>query len=445
MRPLTAYPAPHVNRGFPSDRLGNRWEFLIVVGWLGVITLQFPGDELLLYPLMLAIMGISWLARQEIIEMLKRAPLVMAMPLFYFLSSQIWAIDSAFAFKASWQLGLTMLTCVYMATRFSRRQIILALMLGMVVFGVLSFLVILTQGGDKGLFVTKQQLGKRMGLLLFASLAIFLDVAWPRWLRWAAGGVALMAAFLVKASASATSIMLSGAGAAALIGVALMWRPATRLPGGRALMILGGIILASLGFAALTMVISQEQLVDSVLELFGKDRTLTLRTELWLYARELSENNYWLGTGPGGFWRWGNADAYAILDSHGRDRGGNYNFHSAWWEMAIHVGRVGAVLGGLILLWAASSVILGWIRRQDVAATFFLAAGAVMVMRTFTESDLFQFFELQHMVLWMGAMFAVRDINPLPPPSQLLKPKPERPELGKIRRPASSTAPPPAS
>ena len=75
-----------------------------------------------------------------------------------------------------------------------------------------------------------------------------------------------------------------------------------------------------------------------MLELVGKDSTLTGRTDLWAAVIDAVEQHPWLGYGMGAFWRGPLSEAIRAIPWHPRSA------HSGYLELALDLGLCGAVL-----------------------------------------------------------------------------------------------------
>ena len=80
--------------------------------------------------------------------------------------------------------------------------------------------------------------------------------------------------------------------------------------------------------------------VQGALDLFGKDTTLTGRTELWEYAAATIGDNVWYGYGYGAFWQV-SARAQGIYAAIGWEA---WHAHNGLLELGLNLGVIGIVL-----------------------------------------------------------------------------------------------------
>jgi exopolysaccharide production protein ExoQ len=86
---------------------------------------------------------------------------------------------------------------------------------------------------------------------------------------------------------------------------------------------------------------------DTLLELIGKDPTLTGRTELWAYVIPDIWMKPWLGWGYFGFWSSSNPAAVEISDAMGQVMP---QAHNGLLEFLLNVGVLGTALFAFILI-----------------------------------------------------------------------------------------------
>ena len=99
-------------------------------------------------------------------------------------------------------------------------------------------------GAWTGIFGQKNFLAINMFILYISALAIALDKGCWRWFRLVALGAAVVGlSLVVLAKSGTTTIMVIGA-TGALLGHALLWRPASRIRHMRTLLALVGAVLA---------------------------------------------------------------------------------------------------------------------------------------------------------------------------------------------------------
>lgn len=198
-----------------------------------------------------------------------------------------------------------------------------------------------------GAFSSKNQLGNFSSIGLFFCIAILLA---PR-VSPIAGGVAvftaLLCAYALWASRSATSMLTFGA----LLAVFLALRVAIRFrPGARITLV---ILAIPLGFIVM-LVALQSNLADQILGVFGKDSTLTGRTYLWSEGLLAFHQKPLLGVGYQAYWVQGFSEAERLWEEFYIGARNGFHFHNTYIEMMVELGVVGLAL----LVWMILSAIL---------------------------------------------------------------------------------------
>ena len=105
--------------------------------------------------------------------------------------------------------------------------------------------------------------------------------------------------------------------------------------------------------------ISVGYLFDYILQLLGRDQTLTNRTIIWEMMDIYVENEPLFGYGFGAFW---SSDAVTnFVDKWGYIA----NAHSGYYEVLLNGGKVGLLLLCLLVISTLRSLILNYISHQD--------------------------------------------------------------------------------
>jgi exopolysaccharide production protein ExoQ len=158
---------------------------------------------------------------------------------------------------------------------------------------------------------------------------------------------------------------------------------------------------------ALPVVVFAAAFPDSVLEMIGKDPTLTGRTDLWAYVIADIYQRPWLGWGFLAFW--------SPLNPAAAEIGDTFHWfapqaHNGLLEMLLNVGVIGTVL--LICFWIRSvRLALRCLRTSEKASAIsglMLCAGLVLV--GITETVLLVPFEASTCVFYVTGFFCERAI-----------------------------------
>ncbi|WP_176473792.1 O-antigen ligase family protein [Actibacterium ureilyticum] len=381
-------------------------EFILFAMWVGVTFVQFPGDQLILYPLALYFAVAIFRDRVKLAPLFLRGWPLFLFPLWCF-TSMLWAVDPAAVLKHAIYLTLTMMICFLVATRLTPRQIILAVLVATGFVGLINLYYLLaTENTRIGLFPQKNPMGISMAILWTVSTAVLLDRRCLLRVRSAALFLAICAFFMVLRSQSATAMLLCLAtGSLNFFGALLLrghFLEPQRLAAAFAL--LGMVTMAG----AMILPTYQENPVEQVLRAFNKDTTLTGRTVLWDYARQEIEDRPLLGVGAHGFWRYSESPLVRrIYEEYHKSPGNTFNFHNSYFEIAVHQGLVGLSLAVFSMLWAMGWILRGVFVLGGLPHVFFFTQSLAVMVRTFTESDFYRPFVLFHMLFWIGALCAI--------------------------------------
>ena len=396
-------------------------DFWLFTLWVLVTFVQFPGDELILYPLALYFCFAIWRDQRLVVPLLARGwiPMLFAA---WCLISPIWAVEPATAFKFALYLILTLMICFHAAAVLSARQVMYAVVIATGFIGLLSLVVGLAGINDisRGVFPQKNAMGKSMIILWTAAFAVTLDPGSARRVRLMAFIVAMVAFALGVLSESATAVLLMLATGALIFFASIVLMGGINRPSRLGLLFFFFAIVFFMG--ALILPTFQANPVDLVLEQFGKDSTLTGRTGLWAYAQDQIEQAPILGVGSGGFWRYQASPlVQMIYDEYHKGAWDMFNFHNSYYEIWVHQGIIGLGLALLAIFWAMGVIVRGAFRFATMPFIFFMAQATAVLARTMTESDFLRHFVLFHMLFWIGALIVLKQEARLKGPTQQMR------------------------
>ena len=321
--------------------------------------------------------------RQQALLYLRSTKIIWAMLVLAFLSV-LWSDQSAFAFRRCLNMTATSGLGLYLAFRYSLRELLRLLGWALVVAIVASILVVLLRPdlgidsalvdyGWKGVFVQKNTLGRLMSLGVLVFLFLAIDSKSHR----RAYSVALMTcAFMIFATRSATSAM------AVPVVIALIWLFAlSRCRSAVQVFIIATV--ATVGIACATMLFIDPA---DLFGYFGRDATMSGRIEIWGVVLPKIMAHPWLGYGYSSFWLGmggqASADVWSIMGwpvPHS---------HNGFLDLLEELGAVGlgVFLAGLIV---SSRRSLLWIRtREGMVALWPLAYLCFMIFFNLTESSI---------------------------------------------------------
>jgi exopolysaccharide production protein ExoQ len=148
-------------------------------------------------------------------------------------------------------------------------------------------------------------------------------------------------------------------------------------------MVVLGVLIAT------PLVALAPEITDAVnhflVDVLGKDPTLTGRTYLWARADEFIALHPVLGHGYQVLWLSDSADTTGLLRWAHVSDGRAFNFHHTYRQVAVDIGLVG--LGVFIATLAASGIALArkYVVTPSVASTFFLTMFILLLATGFTE------------------------------------------------------------
>lgn len=161
--------------------------------------------------------------------------------------------------------------------------------------------------------------------------------------------------------------------------------------------------------------------IESVLQMMGKDPTLTDRTLIWDLLLDLVSNP-WLGMGFENFWLGPRLDRIWAAYSWAPNQA-----HNGYLEIYLNLGWIGIALVVAILLVGYRTVLVG-LRRSPSTGSLMLAFFVVGIVYNFTEAALFRMMA----PAWFALLLAITKMPDIQRPTTL---PPTR------RRPAGRMAP----
>jgi O-antigen ligase len=255
--------------------------------------------------------------------------------------STLWSDDPGFTARRS--LVLIASTCfgVYLATRFTMREILRLVCVVGVIAALASLMIVwrkpefgissgATDGAWQGIFGQKNTLGRFMALELLAlGIGAIAEKKW-RWLYIAGGILCLPLAILAR---DATALLA--------LPVLAVLCPLFHLARKRSLVrmvaIISAVSAAAAGFLLVAIIEPSKLLL-----LIGKDSTLSGRTDIWTMVWQKFLQQPWLGYGYSAFW----------MGKDGKESAAIWqalkwsvpHSHNGYLDVLVEVGIVGLVL-----------------------------------------------------------------------------------------------------
>jgi len=318
--------------------------------------------------------------------------------------SVLWSAEPLTSLHLSLELVLTVVIALVIAIENGPDECLLATLIAATAACALSAVIrhpyvdhMTNTVSNAGIFHQKNILGGTAVLCMLAGLPIATHVSARRGLRifgWF-GFLLGMATVL-----NARDVSAIAAGAVALSYFGLTWI-STRLPRHQRVAYLQVSSLVFVAAAAVAGVVIWN-FGPELLRMVGKNPTLTGRTVLWAYARELSRAHPVLGSGYQAFWVQGHPMAEFLWKKFQQPNRDHFNFHSTLYFILTELGEAGVALLCLYMfqiVFAAGR----WLRASAGEAPLFHAAFIIYIfIYSQTELGMFIYFSANYAVLTMG-------------------------------------------
>lgn len=328
--------------------------------------------------------------RQMLVAVLRNIPfaLLVALPFI----SVLWSIAPSASLRRAIGLGLSMLLAYALAVRFTPRQLMLLVAF---VLGASLFFSLLVAGAKpslgfmpgestmRGIYIHKNVLGWMSCLAVLAACALHADGT--RRVRFIARVLAVLGVMCLLGSQSSTSLLATFGGISVMIFLRLL---AHTRGLGRTLLVLLFIQLAA------AFVLFLGLALQPLLDVLGKDATLTGRVPLWhLVDAEIAARPI-LGYGYQAFWTEGNSKAWQIWE---KIRWAAPHAHSGYRDMLLALGFAGfAVFAAVIVRGLRQGARLHCRRPGEGWIWFSMILGAGLILNM-AESD----FLAQNDLIWI--------------------------------------------
>lgn len=252
-------------------------------------------------------------------------------------------------------------------------------------------------------FSEKNWLANQMFVAIASSLYVLFADRSRVWERGLALFCIPLAFIIVVKAESATALVLSILSILFMTVMGLFWRLVARVKMLPALLIVTVVAFALFGIIMM-LALMQDSPLDVFLNAVGKDSSLTGRTELWDHAKKLIAEKPIFGIGAEGFWLPYRGDAQFLLEAFYKDIGVRFSFHNSYLEILVQLGGVGLFFMLIAEVYMLTRIVLNWWKHQNVTASFFLLFGLLVLLRSFTESELYDPLGVNKMLMFMGGM-----------------------------------------
>jgi exopolysaccharide production protein ExoQ len=398
-------PVASASVGLP--RAGLTWG-VFVVGVTAILLGSFVGSAGAYLFLALWILLALPYGRNCLGLLLETPRVIWALPLLA-LASTVWSQSRPDTLKFGLEFVATAGCAVLAASLLKPRALISALTCCLVITALLSVVFgkesvdpLTGSSAFVGVFESKNQLGFFTSLMLLAAVALLIDGRQPLTAR-LMGMVALVLALpLLVLTRSGTAVVSAVLASIVLVANLVISRLSrferARILGAGAIILLPIVIL---------LLVAGDEVAAMLLDLMGKDATLTGRTLLWAHALQLIPQHPF-GYGYQAFWQQDTVEAESLwFEFHVLSRQG-FHFHSTYLETTIELGYAGgAVLVATLLSVFGGLIRWSW-RTRSVAASFFTALMFCLLTRSFVEVDVLMQFQIGSFTLFVAAAYAAR-------------------------------------
>lgn len=336
----------------------------------------------------LVAIGCLWKVR-EMVSLALRMPFLIAL-LIVTAASFLWSLDPSLTERRSIAVVATSLAGLYLAARYDWRTLLRlmgAVWLFMAIVSIGAVIVApgfaimneIHPGAWKGLWWEKNTLGGHMARAAFLCAFLYiLDRPWrPVW-----GVAVFLCTALVIASTSKTALL------GLMLGFGILFAGwISRKGAGITITCLWSGIVLSSAFAAI-MIIEP----GIILNLLGRDATLTGRTDIWAVLADAIADRPLLGYGYGAFWQLDSMPAYRVRSA---TEWLVPTAHNGWLETALSVGLIG--LGLLVANFVLFVLRAAWLSIDNWLGIFALGVAGQFLLFSISESNALQ----QNSIIWV--------------------------------------------
>jgi exopolysaccharide production protein ExoQ len=359
----------------------------------------------LLYVIALVGIALHWKAATRLV----RASLPVVLVVAIAVCSSLWSEAPLLTAKESLGLAGTGLLALYLACRLSLREFIETLAFALTIIAVMSALLIAffpdlgrmadMNGLWQGATVHKNILGIAMVLGL-ATMSCAMDESHGR-LRTLQIAAMLLFFVLLVGSGSTTSMVV-----AAVLALARLILLRSRALASAKPALVAAAVLSAATVAAMTFGIG----ADQAFGVFGKDATLTGRTELWEVALEAIGERPALGYGYDIFFNPATATGQNAIRALSWDVN-IYYAHNGFLEAALGLGLVGLLSVLTALLVGIRRAWVHFRRGRDLFSVWPLLVMIYTLLTNITEAGIARVNDL-NWIVFLAAFFFVTNARP---------------------------------
>lgn len=324
----------------------------------------------------------------------------------YCLASTLWSEFPSVTLRHGLQFTITCVIAIVIANR------VPPIVLHRFLYAIYGFGVLLSFafgrvrddiGAWIGIFGSKNAFAGVVSVFMLASLALLIDKR-AHWLARVLAAVSVLVAapaMVLAQSAGAIIVLIPAIGILALIHISRFTNIAQRL--------FFGVMLALVAAAgAIVFVAYGDAILAQVLDLSGKNPTLTGRTDLWQIGTDLINQNPLFGVGYQAFWVKGSALAESLWAEFGIEGRSGFNFHNTYISNAVEIGLIGVGLQVLILYGGLVGCLIWAFRNPSPASAFFSAFLVMVIGSSFVEVAVFFQFSVTSILVICAFIYAMQ-------------------------------------
>ena len=310
--------------------------------------------------------------------------------------SAVWSDDPMWSLKAGIELGVTVIAGILAAELIKPVVFVRSLITSLILIAFLSVIIgvrdgMLGIGGGpalQGIYDSKNAFSAVMALLMLVAITILADKKQPMIIRLAGIGAFFFTPVLLYLGQSVGAIVA----VFATIAIFIFLRFLSRL--GNTIRFLAFTVTAVILMVITATLVIAEINPLSVLEMVGKDPTLTGRTFLWEHAAKVISEQPFLGVGYRAFWRIGNHHAEQLWYESHVPIGSGFNFHNEYLEIMVELGIFGTffmlLFFGALAKRVSDSALKNMPSEKGLACMLFI----LLILRTPLEVGIFDQFSI---------------------------------------------------
>lgn len=266
-------------------------------------------------------------------------------------------------------------------------------------------------GAWQGVYGHKNILAR---IMLLSTIAFFLHTPDNRKHNWLVRGGCALSILLIVGSTSKTALIIFLTVLALLpLYRALRWNYTLAVPFFIAAILIGGGVSMFLVSAA-----------EDILAVFGRDFTLSGRTDLWMAVLEKIGERPWLGYGYGGFWLGLNGESVDVWNAV---RWQPPHSHNGFLDLWLDLGLLGLAIFAFSFI-AVCVRAVAWLRQNHTSDGLWpLAYLTFLLLANLTESSL-----LRQNFLWILYVSITLSTYKLAGAKELLPQKVKKKSINKI-------------